>query len=230
MLADPPALEQVVFGEQGCASALCEGHTMIEMSTMGPRTIRELRFRLPKAVRLIDAPVRGSLPEAEAGALIIMVGATIKDFAIVEPLLACLGVPIRVGGPGSGAAMKLAVNLSLGGVVAALGEALALATALGVDSGIALDILGDAPWGGVIRSRRTMLERGQFPPQLRLGLATKDFHLIAEAAQATSRQVPVARAVLGWLQQAEMTFGADVDFASIIAIMNAPRDRGPEVR
>jgi 3-hydroxyisobutyrate dehydrogenase-like beta-hydroxyacid dehydrogenase len=48
---------------------------LIDMSTVGPETVREVAARLPQGVTLVDAPVRGSVPEATAGRLAIYVGA-----------------------------------------------------------------------------------------------------------------------------------------------------------
>ncbi|MGC8474556.1 MAG: NAD-binding protein, partial [Candidatus Dormibacteria bacterium] len=128
-----------------------------------------------------------------------------------------MGTPRLVGVPGSGAALKLALNLSLFGVATALGEALALATALGVESGVAADVLSSSPWGALLRSRRGMIASGAFPAQLRMGLAVKDCHLIREAAETAGTRVPVSAAALTWLESAQRRFGPEVDFAAVIA-------------
>src|SRR6266852_1280359 len=62
MLAAPEALEQVLFGTAGLASALSPGQVLIDMSTVGPDEVRSVAARLPKAASLVDAPVRGSVP------------------------------------------------------------------------------------------------------------------------------------------------------------------------
>lgn len=103
MLANPEALDQVVSGALG---ALQPGQVLIDMSTVGPREIQSIARRLPDHVTLVDAPVRGSVPEATAGRLAIYVGATTADFEAVRPLLTVLGTPHYVGGPGAGAATK----------------------------------------------------------------------------------------------------------------------------
>src|SRR6266542_6090475 len=107
MVANPQALEQVVFGTDGLAAALRPGQLLIDMSTVGPETVREVAARLPQGVTLVDAPVRGSVPEATAGRLAIYVGADQAVFDRVAPILTVLGTPHRVGGPGAGAAAKV---------------------------------------------------------------------------------------------------------------------------
>jgi 3-hydroxyisobutyrate dehydrogenase-like beta-hydroxyacid dehydrogenase len=217
MVADPLALESAFFGPGGAAPALEPEALVLEMSTVGPSAVAELRTGLGPAAQVVDAPVLGSLPEAEAGSLTIMVGASPANFERAAPVLASMGTPRLVGGPGSGAALKLAVNLSLLGVATSLGEAMALATSLGVERTVATDIISGSPWGALLRSRRGMIESGAFPPQLRMGLAVKDLRLIREAAEAAGVEVPVGRAALAWLESAQRRFGPDVDFAAVIA-------------
>lgn len=217
MVADPPALESVFFGPGGAAPALGPAVLVLEMSTVGPSAIQDLRAGVGPGAQVVDAPVLGSLPEAEAGRLTIMVGAVAADFERAAPVLAAMGTPRLVGGPGSGAALKLAVNLSLLGVATALGEAMALATSLGVDPGVAADVISGSPWGALLRSRWGMVESGSFPPQLRMGLAVKDIRLIREAAEAAGVEAPAGRAALTWLESAQRRFGPDVDFAAVIA-------------
>src|SRR3989454_6163394 len=105
MLATPDALEQVAFGDEGLACALGPGQVFIDMSTVGPLTVGEVRARLPESVSMVDAPVRGSVPQATAGSLEVFVGAADEGFERVRPILESLGDGRHVGGPGSGAAM-----------------------------------------------------------------------------------------------------------------------------
>ena len=64
MLASPDALEEVVFGEEGLAQGLHAGQILMDMSTVGPDADGSVAARLPQSVSMVDAPVRGSLPEA----------------------------------------------------------------------------------------------------------------------------------------------------------------------
>jgi 3-hydroxyisobutyrate dehydrogenase-like beta-hydroxyacid dehydrogenase len=81
MLADPEALKEVVLGPNGVAEGLPEGATLIEMSTVGPDAIRDLAMRLRPRLHVIDAPVLGSVAQAEEGELKIFVGASLDEFA-----------------------------------------------------------------------------------------------------------------------------------------------------
>src|SRR5260221_4539281 len=80
MLATPEALEQVLFGTAGLAPALTAGQILVDMSTVGPDEVRAVAARLPKGVSLVDAPVRGSVPQATTGRLDIFVGANDENY------------------------------------------------------------------------------------------------------------------------------------------------------
>ena len=100
MLATPDAIEQVVFGDEGLALALGPGQVFIDMSTVGPETVGDVAARLPEGVSMVDAPVRGSVPQATEGSLDVFVGATDEGFERVRPILESLGDVRYVGGPG----------------------------------------------------------------------------------------------------------------------------------
>src|SRR5262245_63219948 len=63
MLSDGTAVSDVLFGAQDVAAAMPDGSLLLEMSTIGPDSVTEIRSRLPAAVAMVDAPVRGSLPQ-----------------------------------------------------------------------------------------------------------------------------------------------------------------------
>src|SRR5258707_11585767 len=104
------------------------------MSTVGPDEVRAAATRLPEGVSLVDAPVRGSVPQATSGHLEVFAGATDEDYERVRPILSILGNVRHTGGPGSGAAMKLVANLVLGAAIVTLGEALALGESIAAPS------------------------------------------------------------------------------------------------
>jgi len=178
MVADPPALQAVTEGPDGVAAGAGENTTVIEMSTVGPAAIG----RLGSAVRadLLDAPVLGSLSEAESGTLSIFVGGDEDVFERRRELLEALGKPIYVGPSGSGAAAKLVANSTLITIIGALGEALALADALGLPREKAFEVLGTTALAAQAERRRPALESHDYPPRFPLRLARKDADLIAE--------------------------------------------------
>ena len=217
MLATPDALEQVVFGDEGLALGLGPGQVFVDMSTVGPRTVGEVRARLRHGVSMVDAPVRGSVPQATGGSLDIFVGATDDDFERVRPILESLGNVRHVGGPGSGAAMKLVANATLGASIVAFGEALALGTSLGLERGPVLDVLVQSPIGPAVAAKRAMVEANRYPPSFKLRHAAKDMRLVVEAGEAAALDLREASAARAWLDEAAEQGAADLDYAAVVA-------------
>jgi len=104
MVSDPPALRAVTEGPTGIAAGAGASTTVVEMSAVGPMAIRRLASVLPPAAALLDAPVLGSLREAESGSLTIFVGGPRRCFDLTSPVLSALGTANHVGPLGAGAA------------------------------------------------------------------------------------------------------------------------------
>jgi 3-hydroxyisobutyrate dehydrogenase-like beta-hydroxyacid dehydrogenase len=218
MVADPPALRVVTEGPEGIAAGAAAQATVIEMSTVGPAAVARLASTL--SAELLDAPVLGSLSEAESGSLSIFVGGEPKVFEQSRELLELLGTPIHVGPSGSGAAAKLVANTTLFGVIGALGEALALAQGLGLSRESAFDVLATTPLAAQAERRRPALESGEFPPRFPLRLARKDADLIAEQGF----DLRVAMAARSWLAEAG---DGNQDYSAMLArILEAARGGG----
>jgi 3-hydroxyisobutyrate dehydrogenase-like beta-hydroxyacid dehydrogenase len=216
MLATPEALKEVVFGESGLAQGLRSGQIFIEMSTVGPQTIREIAEKLPRGVTMVDAPVLGSIPQATAGTLEVFVGAEEAIFARVRQVLEAFGNVRNVGGPGAGASIKLVVNLTLGVAMTTLGEALALGRAFALDRAVVLDVLEKSPIGRTVKSKRERIESGHYPPNFKLALGEKDLRLIEEAAAESKVDLRVARAAHGWFEDA-VPIAPDLDYSAVVA-------------
>jgi 3-hydroxyisobutyrate dehydrogenase-like beta-hydroxyacid dehydrogenase len=219
MLADPGAVEDVVFGRGGLVEGLVPGSTLIEMSTIGPDAARDLAGRLPEGVDLIDAPVRGSVEPARDGTLKILVGASGDSFARWRPLLETMGTPIHAGPVGAGAAMKLVNNFAVLSLASTLGDALALADAMELDTAAVLNMLEDTPLGGAVGIHRKKIESDRYPPRFKLWLARKDVGLALEAAAERGVRLRVAEAVHGALEAAEEDGRGDHDYAAVIGYL-----------
>lgn len=228
MVTNAEALEQVVFGEDGVAAALAPGQFLIDMSTVGPDAVRSVASRLPDGVAMVDAPVRGSIPQATTGRLAIYVGADPADFQRVEPILTPLGTLRHVGGLGAGAATKVVVNSTLGAAIAAFGEALALGDDFGLDRSVVLDVLSDTPIAGTVVSKRANVESGNNPATFKLSLALKDLNLVTEIADQFGRRLDVAAASRDWLEKAAVAGAGDLDYSAVIPTITSDGGRRPE--
>ena len=217
MVATPEALKEVVLGEHGLVRALGPGQVYIDMSTVGPHTVRSIAARFPEGVAVVDAPVRGSVSQAAEGRLEIFVGASDEDFERVRPTLESLGSVVHVGGLGAGAAMKLVANLALGTSIAAVGEALALGEGLGLGRTPLLNMLEGSQLSPAVRAKRANIESGHYPPNFKLRHAAKDLRLVVEAASAVDRELKVSAAARAWLDAAVERGAADLDYSAVVA-------------
>jgi 3-hydroxyisobutyrate dehydrogenase/2-hydroxy-3-oxopropionate reductase len=186
------------------------------MSTVGPDAIRTLRAALPPEAGLLDAPVLGSLSEAESGTLHVFIGGPDELAGRWSPLLSALGEPILVGPLGAGAATKLVANATLVGTMTLLGETLALADALGVPREVAFRVLAWTPLAAQADRRREPLTTGEFPRRFDLALAHKDAELVSEAAAAASVDARVLAAAATWFADAETTGLGDEDYSTVL--------------
>jgi 3-hydroxyisobutyrate dehydrogenase-like beta-hydroxyacid dehydrogenase len=223
MLANPQALHAVTEGPDGVAAGADDSVTVIEMSTVGPAAVRRLASVLPPETGLLDAPVLGSLPEVESGALAIFIGGPAELAERWTPLLSTLGSPLHVGPLGAGAAAKLVVNATLFGTLGVLGEALALAQGLGLSREAAFTVLGKSPLAAQLERRRESLESGEYPFRFSLSLARKDVDLIAEAAEASDVELRLTEAARASLAEAEEAGWGDRDYAEILAWIQRSR-------
>ncbi|MER7134142.1 NAD(P)-dependent oxidoreductase, partial [Streptosporangium saharense] len=176
MLADPVAVREVL---SAAAPGLRPGTLVVEMSTVGPEAVTGLRDLLPPGVGLVDAPVLGSLGAVADGTLTVLAGGHPEDLARCREVLAVLGRVRETGGPGSGAALKLAVMSALVPAQVLLAENLAYAAANGVDTGALLDVLGQTPLAPLVERVRPAVESGPSRTAYSLGLAAKDLTLAA---------------------------------------------------
>jgi 3-hydroxyisobutyrate dehydrogenase-like beta-hydroxyacid dehydrogenase len=223
MVSDPAALRVISGGTDGLAAGVDAQTTVIQMSTVGPAAVEALAATLGPQTPFLDAPVLGSIAEAEQGTLTIFLGGGDAVVQKWTPLLQTLGRPLHVGPVGAGSAAKLVANSALIAAVAALGEALALADALGLARTTTYDVLAATPLAGQAERRRAAIESGLYPPRFKLALARKDAALIAEA----DPDLRLVAAALTWLTDAELAGYGDHDYAAVIAqILGAPLSDG----
>jgi 3-hydroxyisobutyrate dehydrogenase-like beta-hydroxyacid dehydrogenase len=143
---------------------------------------------------MLDAPVSGSIPQAESGTLTIMVGGSEAAFATVEPLLRELGQAItHVGTNGQGLLLKLAVNISLAVQTLAFSEGLLLAERGGIDPQLAARVMSNSSIGSPMLKARVPLLL-DLPQQawFDVTLMEKDIRLARTAADELDIPLPSA--------------------------------------
>jgi 3-hydroxyisobutyrate dehydrogenase-like beta-hydroxyacid dehydrogenase len=196
MLADDAAVRAFLLGPDGAVAAAPSGALVVDMSTVSPDTTAEVREAVRTAGgRFVEAPVSGSTVAAETGALLVLAAGEEADVDAAEPVLSTMAREVvRVGGPGAGLVMKLAVNTVVYGLSQAVAEGLVLAERAGVDRLTAYRVFADSAVAApMVHYRRELFERpGEVEPTFTLDLAIKDLRLIEALAASVGAPVPQA--------------------------------------
>lgn len=215
MLADPPALEQVLFGPDGVSEAIAPGSTFIDMSTVGPTAIRMAAERLDP-VAVLDAPVLGSVPHATAGTLTILVGGEPGVLERCTEVLEAMGTVLHVGPPGAGAMVKLANNAAGMSTMSCLGEVLALTDRGGLDPEVVLDALAMGPLGSFVDRWRDKLTGRVTRVDFSLTLARKDLALALDEGSRLGLRLTLPEAAAARCDEAITAGRASQDNTSVV--------------
>jgi 3-hydroxyisobutyrate dehydrogenase/2-hydroxy-3-oxopropionate reductase len=216
MVTGPQALREVTEGDDGVVAGVGEETTVIQTSTVSAEAVSRLESLLPDGT-LLDAPVLGSISEVESGTLKVFAGGPGELVERWTELLSVLGSVLHVGPVGAGTAAKLVANTTLVGVIGVLGEALAVADALGLAREAAFDVLGVTALAEQAERRRAAIDSGEYPPRFALSLARKDADLILDAAAAAGTELRLTKGARDWLAEAEDHGHGDEDYSVVLA-------------
>jgi len=163
-LTDAAAVRSVYLGRDGIIEHAA-GQLLVEMSTGGPDVIEEIAQQARvRGVRLLEAPVLGSVPAVESGTLAVLVGGSQAELEQARPVLERLGEVHSVGALGSAARLKLVANSMLGIISAAAAELLAAGTAAGLEGGQVFWAL--ARYAPLLKAREAGFLRDQHQPTM----------------------------------------------------------------
>jgi 3-hydroxyisobutyrate dehydrogenase-like beta-hydroxyacid dehydrogenase len=197
-LSDGPAVESVLFGAGAAAAGLRSGALVVDFSTIAPATSRALEARLARqGVGYVDAPVTGGTEGARAGTLSVLVGGSAEAVARARPLLEVVGGRITHLGPvGSGQEAKAVNQVLVAGTYAAVAEAMALGTRLGLPmEAVRQALVSGAAGSWALEHRAANMLQGTYPLGFRLALHRKDLRIALEAAAAEDLRLPVSETV-----------------------------------
>jgi 3-hydroxyisobutyrate dehydrogenase-like beta-hydroxyacid dehydrogenase len=199
--------------EQGALASLSASAIAIESSTLTPAWVRELGAQvMERRAAFLDAPVSGSLPQAEAGQLVYLVGGDVQTLERARDTLLAMGETIHHIGPmGTGAVMKLAVNALLGIEVAALAEVLQLAQRAGIATDEAHAVISQtAVASPVMKVMGKLIAERQFAPQFPVDLVRKDLrYAVATIEQLGGHSQVLASARDAYAKASAAGYGGD---------------------
>jgi 3-hydroxyisobutyrate dehydrogenase-like beta-hydroxyacid dehydrogenase len=168
---------------------------LVDATTGDPDATAALAARLrERGIHYVDATIAGSSEQTRQGQAVVILGGEPADAALAEPILAAWSPKrFHVGPPGSGARLKLVVNLVLGLNRAVLAEGLSLAKACGIEPSAALSVLQATPaWSAVMDTKGPKMVAGDFSPQARLAQHLKDVRLIRGLAARCGAVTPLS--------------------------------------
>jgi 3-hydroxyisobutyrate dehydrogenase-like beta-hydroxyacid dehydrogenase len=219
MVVDGAQVASVLLGEGGVVESAREGLLCVDMSTIAPVDSRRIAAALAeRGVRMLDAPVTGSSPRAQAGTLTIMAGGAAEDFARARPLFEAIGeVIVHVGELGQGEMLKL-INNSLGAAnAAALAEALLLARASGVDLDAFVRVTSAGSGASAqLTLKSTPMREHDYTTLFKTEHMLKDVRLCLEEAQAAGIPFPSAAHARDLLTATLGRGHGEDDYAAII--------------
>jgi len=219
-LTDAAAVEEVVFGPDGLATAAGAGKLIVDFSSIHPDAARSIAARLKSANGMgwIDAPVSGGTMAAEQGTLAVMAGGDASDIERVRPYVLSMARRLTHMGPtGAGQTSKLCNQVIVGCAMAVLAEA----TRLAVNAGIDAKRLPEALAGGFADSIPLQLfvprmaQGIHSPPLGHIATMLKDLDTVIDVARDTSSPVPMSALAAQLFRLAKAARGADADALEI---------------
>ena len=224
MLPDTPDVELVLTGSDGVVSGLQPRAVVIDMSSISPAATRRLASIVAsKGATMLDAPVSGGEIGAINASLSIMVGGDEQTFTRVKPILASMGSAekiIYIGESGAGQVCKICNQVAIGGALAGVSEAFALARKAGVDAArVRQALLGGFAASRVLEVHGERMLVDNYKPGFRAKLYQKDLRLANEAASAHGVAMPATAVVAQLLNALIASGGADLDYAAIGTVL-----------
>lgn len=227
MVTNAAAIRTLLLSE--AARAQLTGKTIVQMSTIAPSESRALQDEMGAAgAEYLEAPVLGSIPEATAGHLIVMVGATPAQFEQWQSLLTCFGPePVLVGDVGTAAAIKLALNQLIGSLTTAFATSLSFVQRQGADVELFMQILRQSALYAPTFDKKLqrMCDRTYTNPNFPTKHLNKDMGLFATEAQSLGLDVSLVAGVQQVLAKALAMGLADLDYSALFSAVSPEPDQ-----
>ncbi|WP_370521121.1 2-hydroxy-3-oxopropionate reductase [Pantoea sp. BAV 3049] len=203
MLPNSPHVKEVLLGEESVIQGAKPGTIVIDMSSIAPLASREIHQELAKKnIALLDAPVSGGEPKAIEGTLSVMVGGDKELFdKCYDIMKAMAGSVVHTGEIGAGNVTKLANQVIVALNIAAMSEALTLATKAGVNPDLVYQaIRGGLAGSTVLDAKAPMVMDRNFKPGFRIDLHIKDLANALDTSHGVGAQLPLTAAVMEMMQ------------------------------
>jgi 2-hydroxy-3-oxopropionate reductase len=224
MVPDSPDVEQVLEGPSGVFSALQRGTILIDCSSIAPAVAQRLAARAKElGASMLDAPVSGGEIGAINASLSIMVGGDADTFAQAKPILDAMGNPervIHIGASGSGQICKVCNQMVIGGALAAVSEAFALARRARVDPAkVRAALLGGFAASRVLEVHGERMLQGNYKPGFRAELYAKDMRIAGQTLADHDTPAPVSSAVQQLVTSMVASGQGEEDYSALATVV-----------
>lgn len=222
MLPDGPEVEAAVLSAGGVLEGAAKGSIIVDMSSISPIVSQKVgKACAARGVAFLDAPVSGGEPKAIDGTLAIMVGGDQKIFDKVLPLFQVMGSSATLTGPvGAGNVTKLANQIMVACNIAAMGEALVLATKAGLDPDVVFQaVKGGLAGSTVLNAKAPMVIGRNFKPGFRIRLHQKDLRNALLAAESMKVSLPFTSLVQQMLISLMNNGRGELDHSAIVTFL-----------
>ncbi|HWI63765.1 MAG TPA: 2-hydroxy-3-oxopropionate reductase [Symbiobacteriaceae bacterium] len=219
MVPNSPHVKAAVLGKGGVIEGAKAGNLVVDMSSIDPMVSKEVGQKLAEAgVWFLDAPGSGGEPKAIEGTLSFMVGGRQADFDRAEPILKCMGASVvRCGEIGAGNVTKLANQIIVALNIAAVSEALVLATKAGVDPELVYKaIRGGLAGSTVLDAKAPLALDRKFNPGFRINLHIKDLANAISAGHDVGAPLPLTAQVMEIMQALKIDGMGELDHGAVI--------------
>ena len=219
MVPDTPDVEAVLFGENGVASGLTKGKTVVDMSSISPMATKAFAKRINDlGCDYLDAPVSGGEVGAKAASLTIMCGGSEATFERLQPLLALMGKNITlVGGNGDGQTTKVANQIIVALNIAAVSEALLFASKAGADPAkVRQALMGGFAASRILEVHGERMIKRTFAPGFRIKLHQKDLSLALAGARELGVALPQTASAAQLMQSGTAHGDAELDHSALV--------------
>ena len=216
-----PTSDDVIAVLEEIAGELEPDNLILDTTTGEPDRMAAIASRLAeRGVQYVDATIVGSSAQVRTGDAVVIAGGDAAAFEQARPLVEAFAkTAFHVGPSGSGARMKLVVNLVLGLNRAVLAEGLSFAERCGIDRELALEVLrAGTAYSKVMDTKGTKMLSGDFEPEARLSQHLKDVRLILAEAERAGALVPLSKMHRQLLEQAEGAGLGEKDNSAIIEV------------
>jgi 2-hydroxy-3-oxopropionate reductase len=219
MLPNSPQVKEVILGESGVIEGARQGAVVIDMSSIAPLVSREIAAKLnEKGIEMLDAPVSGGEPKAIDGTLSVMAGGRKEVFDKCYPIMKSMAASVVLTGEvGAGNVTKLANQIIVALNIAAMSEALVLATKAGVEPELVYQaIRGGLAGSTVLDAKAPLVMDRKFNPGFRINLHIKDLNNVLETSHELNVPLPLTASVMEMMQALKADGMGDLDHGSLV--------------